>query len=140
MTPTKHVQLILDEIVSRYDQAIADHVWSRTEIKVSSYLSADAMVDHSSPSSANPSLELSMLQLISIFKVMDEEGFSPSERGSILMTAFESITGEPMSARAWREINDAPVYGTSQFSQEVKAELWRRVNSDASRKKDSKET
>ena len=128
MTPTKHVQLILDDIASRYDQAIADHVWSLTEIRAATYSSSDGMVDQS------------FTQLIAIYKVMDEEGFSPSERGSILMTAFESITGEPMSARAWREISNAPVYGTSQFSPEVKAELWRRVNSDASRKKDSKET
>ena len=115
MTPTKHVQLILDEIASRYDQTIANQVWSRTVLQVATYSSSDELVDHS------------FIQLISIYKVMAEEGFSPSERGSILMTAFESITGAKMSTRAWREIGDSPVYGISQFSHEVKKELWRRV-------------
>ena len=65
MTLTKQAQFILDEIARRYDQGYASRIRSMTEFKLSV---------------AYP--EEGLLQLVALYQVMDEEGFSQSERAS----------------------------------------------------------
>ncbi len=104
---TKQAQLILKEIAARYDQDYADHVWS--------------LADRNCPSSKGEYGGL--LQLVALYQVMGEEGFSPSERGAIFADLLQSVTGHYLSAKAWAEVLNMPVYGTSSFSPEVREEL-----------------
>lgn len=106
VTTMRSVQLILDEITKRYDQGYADRIQSLAERSNSSSEGEDWF-----------------LQLVALYQVMNEEGFSPSERGAILATVLEHLTGQSLSPSVWTEIQDMPVYGTSSFSPEVKAEL-----------------
>lgn len=99
------VQIMLDEIAKRYDEAYADRVWLLTQEKLETY---------------PPTYEMAV---VCLFQVMDEEGFSPSERGAILAAVLEHLTGQSLSPKAREEILDMPVYGTSSFSPEVKEEL-----------------
>jgi len=108
MTLTKQAQFILDEIARRYDQGYASRIRSMTEFKLSV---------------AYP--EEGLLQLVALYQVMDEEGFSQSERGAIFGTLFEDVTHESLSLQAWAEVLDMPVYGMSKFSSEVSEELRR---------------
>ena len=103
---TKQTQLILDEIAKRYDEGYASHIWHLVQAKIET--SGDGMA---------------VLEVVALYQVMDEEGFSPSERGTILATLLQSMTGQRLSADAWAEIVDMPVYSISSFSPEVKAEL-----------------
>ena len=68
----KHIQFILNEIARRYDQGYADHIWTATQIKFAA--------DYASSMEEDGGL----LQLVALYRVMDEEGFSHSERGAIL--------------------------------------------------------
>ena len=113
---TKQAQLILDEITKRYDEGYASHIWHLVQAKMES----DPLMDNKA-----------VLEVVALYQVMDEEGFSPSERGAILATLLQSVTGQRLSADAWAEIVDMPVYGTSTFSPEVKEEL-RRLSSSPS--------
>lgn len=107
MTLTKQAQFILDEIARRYDQGYADHVWS--------------LADRTCSSSKGEYGGL--LQLVALYQVMGEEGFSPSDRGAIFAELLQSVTGHNLSAKAWAEVLDMPVYETSGFSPEVRKEL-----------------
>ena len=107
MTP---IQLILDEIAKLYDEAYASHIWHLAQAKIETNPLTDNKV---------------VLEVVALYQVMDEEGFSPSERGAILATLLQSVTSQRLSADAWAEIVDMPVYGTSTFSPDVKEELRR---------------
>ena len=105
---TRQSQLILDEIAKRYDETYASHIWHLVQAKIET--SGDGTA---------------VLEVVALYQVMDEEGFSPSERGAILATLLQSVTGQSLSADAWAEIQDIPVYNISSFSPEVKGELRR---------------
>ena len=112
----KHIQFILNEIARRYDQGYADHIWTATQIKFAA--------DYASSMEEDGGL----LQLVALYRVMDEEGFSHSERGAIFAALFEDVKGQSLSAEAWTEVLDMPVYGTSSFSTEVSGELRRHAD------------
>lgn len=111
MTLTKQAQFILDEIARRYDQGYASYIRSKTQFKF-----------------AGDYPEEGLLQLVALYRVMDGEGFSPSERGAIFGTLFEDVTRENLSPQVWAEVLDMPVYGTSKFSPEVSEELRRHAD------------
>lgn len=106
MTP---IQLMLEDISKRYDPAYADRIQMLTQAKLETY--------------PPDTLDESVMQIVSLYGVMEEEGFSHSERGSILAAALEHLTGTGLSAQAWQEILDTPVYELSRFSPEVREEL-----------------
>ena len=106
MTP---IQLMLEDISKRYDPAYADRIQMLTQAKLEAY-----------PSNT---LDESVIQIVSLYAVMEDEGFSHSERGAIFARALEQLTGTDLSAQAWQEILDTPVYELSRFSPEVREEL-----------------
>ena len=106
MTP---IQLMLEDISRRYDQDYANRIQMLTQAKLETY--------------PPNTLDESVMQIVSLYGVMEEEGFSHSERGSILAVALEHLTGTGLSAQAWQEILDTPVYELSRFSPEVREEL-----------------
>lgn len=106
MTP---VQLMLEDISKRYDPAYADRIQELTQAKLETY----------SPNT----LDEAVMQIVSLYEVMEEEGFSHSERGAVFARALEQLTGTDLSAQAWQEILDTPVYELSRFSPEVREEL-----------------
>lgn len=107
MTP---IQLMLEDIASRYDQAYADRIRLLTQAKLETYPSTDVSA---------------VLEVVCLFQVMDEEGFSHSERGEVFASVLEKLTGTRLSPQAWREIMDSPVYGIQAFSPSVSEELQR---------------
>ena len=106
MTP---IQFMLEDIASRYDQAYADRIHLLTQAKLEDY--------------SSNSLEDAVMQVIALHAVMDEEGFSHSERGAVFAAALERMTGTSLSVQAWHEIFDIPVYGIKGFSPVVSEEL-----------------
>lgn len=108
MTP---IQLMLEDIAHRYDQAYADCIQLLTQQKLESYQSN--------------TLDESVMQIVSLYEVMDEEGFSHSERGAVFAAALEKLTSQSLSPQAWEEIQDMPVYGIKSFSPSVSEELQR---------------
>lgn len=106
MTP---IQLMLEDISKRYDPAYADRIQMLTQAKLETY--------------PPDTLDESVMQIVSLYGVMEEEGFGHSERGAIFARALEHLTGTGLSAQAWQEILDTPVYELSRFSAEVREEL-----------------
>ena len=111
VTAMTSLQLMLEDISKRYDPAYDDRIQVLTQEKMETY-----------PPSCN-AVEASVLQAVALFQVMDEEGFSHSERGAVFAAALEKLTGTSLSAQAWQEIMDMPVYGIESFSPGVSKEL-----------------
>ena len=115
MTPSKHIQFLLDQIADGYGKDYADRIWKLTEEQIKEY---------QSPCNG---LDASMTQVISMFTVMGEEGFSHSERGTVFMKLFENLVGQNLSQQAWEEIQQLPDYELRKFSPEVSAEIERLI-------------
>ena len=100
MKPANLIRMMLDEITSRYDAAIADRVWSFTQAEVE-----DALMGED--------VDFNMwrdYQAIAITTVMREEGFSASEIIDIQLTALEKIRDRRISPDIRERLTDISSY------------------------------